>query len=194
MRDIIKLFLVVAIFSAIAGLALAAVRDATADRIELQELTYVRGPAIKSILAGCQNDPLTDRFKIADGKKEISFFIGEFDGKKNVVAFESTGTGFGGDIGIMVGYNLDNDELVGMSVTTSSETAGLGSRAKTDPAFINQFKGMSIKGDFKVKSEGGDIDALSGATVTSRGVCAGIANSIETYKKLKDEILQKIKA
>lgn len=194
MRDIIKLFLIVTFFSVVAGLALATVEDLTADRIELQELTYVRGPAIKMILDGCQNDPLTDRFKITDGEKEISFFVGEFDGKKNVVAFEVTGTGFGGDIGIMVGYNLDNDELVGMGVTTSSETAGLGSRAKTDPSFRNQFKGMSINGAFKVKPDGGDIDALSGATVTSRGVCAGVQNSIEIYKKYKDEILKKIQA
>ena len=93
MRDIIKLFLIVTIFSVIAGLALATVEDLTADRIELQELTYVRGPAIKMILAGCQNDPLSDRFKIQDGENEITFFIGEFNGKKDVVAFEVTGTG-----------------------------------------------------------------------------------------------------
>ena len=192
MRDIIKLFLIVAIFSAVAGGVLAAVQNATADRIELQELTYVRGPAIESILAGCSNDPLIDRFKLTDGDVERTFFIGEFSGKKNVVAFEVTATGSQGDIGVMVGFDLDKDEVIGMGVTTSTETAGLGSRAKTDQTFINQFKGVSINGAVKVKPDGGDIDALSGATITSRGVCAGVSDAIEIYKRLKPEIQKKL--
>lgn len=197
MRDIIKLFLIVTIFSLIAGGVLAAVQSATAERIETQELKYVRGPAIESILAGCTNDPINDikdRFKIMDGEIERSFFVGEFNGKKNVVAFEVTATGSQGDIGVMVGFNLDNDEVVGMRVTTSTETAGLGSRAKTEQTFIDQFNGMSINGAFKVKADGGNIDALSGATITSRGVCAGVSDAIEIYKRLKDEIRNKIQA
>lgn len=194
MRDIIKLFLVVAIFSAVAGGVLAAVQNATADRIELQELTYVRGPAIKSILAGCTNDPLTDRFKLKDGDKERSFFVGKFPGNKEEVAFEVTATGSQGDIGVMVGFDLNKNEVVGMGVTTSTETAGLGSRAKTDKAFIDQFKDLPINGAVKVKADGGTIDALSGATITSRGVCAGVSKAIDIYKRLKDEILKKAKA
>jgi Na+-translocating ferredoxin:NAD+ oxidoreductase subunit G len=193
MREIIKLFIIVTIFSAVSGLALAAVRDFTAARIELQELTYVKGPAIKEIMTGSTNDPITDRFKITDGKKQIDVFTGEFDGKKNTIAFETTGKGFGGNIGIMVAFNVEKDELAGIGITTHSETPGLGSRAKTDPYFRTQFKGMSINKAIKVKPDGGDIDALSGATVTSKGVCAGVNNSIEMYKKLKTEILKNIK-
>ena len=192
MREIVKLFLIVAIFSALAGWALAAVRDITADRIELQELIYVRGPAINRILAGSSIDPLTNRFKIDDNGTERSFFPGELKGKKDVVAFEVTAKGSQGDIGVMVGFNLDKNEVIGMGVTTSTETAGLGSRAKTDASFINQFKGMSIKDEFKVRQDGGGIDALSGATITSRGVCAGVSHAIEIYKRLKDKILQKM--
>ena len=194
MRDIIKLFVVVAIFSAIAGLALAAVQDATKDRIELMELKYVRGPALNKLFKGSENDPLTDRFKIKDGDKDLDVFIGEFNGKKNVVAFETSAMGFDGPIGVMVGYDLDTDELIGMRVTTNTETPGVGSRATSDDAFINQFKGLSIDTGFKVKADGGDIDAMSGATVTSRGVSAAVAGSIEKYKKLKDEIIKKIQA
>jgi electron transport complex protein RnfG len=47
---------------------------------------------------------------------------------------------------------------------------------------------MSVNSRFKVRSDGGDIDAMSGATVTSKGVSAGIADSIEKYKRLKEEI------
>jgi electron transport complex protein RnfG len=194
MRDIVKLFIVVAIFSAVAGGVLASVRNATLDRIELQELKYVRGPALEKLFAGCENDPLSDRFKIKDGKKDLDVFVGEFNGKKNVVAFESSGMGFDGPVGVMVGFNLDTNKLVGMRVTTQTETPGVGSRSATDNTFINQFKGMSINSEFKVKPDGGDIDALSGATITSRGVSAAVAGSIATYKKLKDEIIKKIQA
>ena len=194
MRDIIKLFIVVAIFSAVAGGVLASVRNATLDRIELQELKYVRGPALEKLFAGTENDPLTDRFKIKDGEKDLDVFVGEFNGKKNVVAFESSAMGFDGPVGVMVGFNLDTNKLVGMRVTTQTETPGVGSRSATDNTFINQFKGMSINSEFKVKPDGGDIDALSGATITSRGVSAAVAASIAKYKKLKDEIIKKIQA
>jgi electron transport complex protein RnfG len=190
MREMIKLFVVVTIFSAVSGGLLSTVKSATQERIELQELTYVRGPAINQILAGCSNQPLEDRFKLNDGERDIDFFIGEFDGKRNTVAFEVFGNGFGGSIGVMVAVNIDSDGIVGIGVTTHSESPGIGSRAQTDPSFAAQFKGMSLKDTFKVKADGGDIDALSGATITSRGVCSAIENFVEIYGRLKDEIIK----
>jgi len=192
MREIIKLFIVVALFSGIAGLALAAVQGATEERIEKQVLKYVTGPSIEELFEDSANNPLEDRFKVQDGENELDIFVAEFDGKRNIVAFESSGIGFDGKIGVMVGYNLEKDELVGMRVTTHTETQGIGSRAKTDSAFIDQFEGMSVESGFKVKPDGGDIDALSGATITSRGVSAGVADSIEKYKRLKEEIQKNI--
>jgi electron transport complex protein RnfG len=189
----IKLFLVVAIFSAVAGGLLATVRNATKERIEYQELEFVKGPAIKKILEGCSNNPLNDRFKLTDGDIERDFFIGEFDGKRNTIAFETFGKGYGGDIGVIVAIDLDSDEIVGIGVTTHSETPGLGSRAQTDLSFSEQFRGMSIKEPFKVKVDGGNIDALSGATLTSRGVCSAIMTSSEIYSRMKNEILKKTK-
>jgi electron transport complex protein RnfG len=193
MRNIIKLFLVVTLFSAVSGWALATVRNLTAEKIELQQLTYIKGPALKEIMAGSQNDPITDRFKLPDGKKQIDVFVGEFDSRKTTIAFEAAGKGFGGNIGVMVAFNVEKDELAGIGITTHSETPGLGSRAKTEPSFREQFKGIPVNREIRIKSEGGDIDALSGATVTSKGVCAGVDNSIEIYKRLKDEILKNIK-
>jgi electron transport complex protein RnfG len=192
MREMIKLFVVVAVFGAVAGGVLAAVKGATEEKIEMQQLKFVKGPAIDKILKGSSNVPLDDRFKLKFDEKEIVFFIGEFEGKRNTVAFETIGKGYGGDIGVMVAFNLDNDEIVGMDVTTHSESPGLGSRAKTDPSFSDQFKGMTIDGNFSIKAEGGDIDALSGATVTSRGVAATVKESVDIYKGLKDKILEEI--
>lgn len=194
MRDMIKLFVAVALFSVVAGGLLASVREVTKDRIEIQQLTFVKGPALNQILEGCTNNPLNDRFKLTENGKVIDFFVAEFNGKKNTVAFETYGNGYGGDIGVMVAVNLDTDEIVGIGVTTHSETPGVGARAKTDPTFAAQFKGLSINDPFKVRSDGGQLDAISGATITSRGVCQAVTAASEIYKQLKSEILNNIQA
>jgi electron transport complex protein RnfG len=191
MREMIKLFVVVTLFSALSGGLLATVKNSTQEKIEYQQLKFVKGPTIKNIMAGCSNDPLIDRFKIMDGEKERIFFLGVFKGKPNAVALESFGKGFGGDIGVIIGVNLDTDKIIGMGVTTHSETPGLGSRTKTDPSFSFQFKGISISDPFGVKQDGGQIDAVSGATISSQGVCAAMNASVETYKRLKPAILKK---
>ncbi len=194
MRDIIRMIVVLGVMSAVSGVVLAGVKSGTAAKIEYQQLKFVKGPAIKMILQGCSNDPIVDRFKIQDGEIEQSFYVGVFDGKANAVAYETFGKGFGGDVGIMVGVNIETDQLLGIGVTTHSETPGLGSRAKDDPSFGAQFKGMSINKPFKVKPDGGQVDAVSGATVTSRGVCAGVTDSAGFYKKLKPQIIEQAKA
>jgi electron transport complex protein RnfG len=194
MRDIIRMIVVLGVLAAVSGFLLWGVRTGTAAKIEYQQLKFVKGPAIKKILGGCSNDPLVDRFKIKDGEIERSFYVGVFDGKANSIAYETFGKGFGGDVGIMVGVNIETDELLGIGVTTHSETPGLGSRAKDDPSFGAQFKGMSISEPFKVKTDGGEVDAVSGATITSRGVCAGVTDSSVFYSKLKPQIIEQAKA
>ena len=192
MRDLIKMVLVLAILSLVSGGLLAAIRNGTKDQIENQQLTFVKGPAIKTIFTAAANDPIADRFKLQDGDVERTFFVGKIDGKAQSVAFETYGKGFGGDIGLMVGVNVSDDKMVGAQVTTHSETPGLGSKAKDDPKFSGQFKGMELKGDFKVKNDGGQVDAISGATVSSRGVSGALTEASTVYARLKTQIAQKL--
>jgi electron transport complex protein RnfG len=193
MRELIKMVVVLTVLSAFSGGLLASLRNGTQERIEYQQLKFVKGPAILNIFKGASNNPIVDRFKLKDGDIERSFFVGKFDGKTDTVAFESSGKGFGGDIGLMVGVNLNTDKILGVGVTTMSETPGVGSRAKTDPDFVAQFKGRPLEQTFKVKADGGQVDALSGATVTSRGVSAGLTEAGLIYKRLKPELEKKLK-
>jgi len=194
MREMIKMIVVLTVLSTFSGGLLAALRDGTKDRIEYQQLKFVKGPAIKAILEGSSNDPIVDRFKITDEDGvERSFFIGVFNGEPDAVAFESSGKGFGGDIGLMVGVDTRDDKLLGVGVTTHSETPGVGARAKTDPDFVAQFKGMSLIDTFKVKADGGQVDALTGATVTSRGVSMALTDAGKIYQRLKPKIEAKLK-
>ncbi len=194
MREMLKLFLTIVVFSAVAGGLLATVRSATKDRIEFQQLVFVKGPTIRQIMKGSSNDPVEDSFKLRDGGTERTFFKGKFDGKFKTVALEAHAAGFGGEIGVMAAINIDTGRIVGVGVTTHSETPGIGSRAKTDPSFTRQFEGMPVDESFDVKADGGAIDAISGATVTSRGVCAAVSKICDTYARLKDKILPEMKS
>jgi electron transport complex protein RnfG len=194
MREMIQMVVVLTVLSFVSGGLLAYIRDGTAEKIEYQQLKFVKGPAIREILQGSSNDPIVDRFKIADGDVERSFFVGVFDGKADTVTFEDSGKGFGGNIGVMIGVNLTDDKIVGVGVTTHSETPGVGARAKTEPTFTAQFKGMTLTDDFKVKADGGQVDALSGATVTSRGVCAALSDAAKVYQRMKPQLAEKAKA
>ncbi len=192
MNDMIKMVVVLTVLSSVAGGVLAAVNKGTASQIEAQQLTFVKGPAIKAILAGSSIDPIVNRFKIADGETEQSFFVGKFDGKANTVAFEGFGKGFGGDIGVMVGVNIEDDKLVGAAVTVHTETPGLGAKAKDDPGLVSQFKGLSVTDPVGVTKDGGQITAISGATITSRAVCDAVVQAMNSYQKMKPQIQEEI--
>ena len=195
MGEMIKMVVVLLVLSVLSGYSLAALNDYTKSTIEDQEMNFVKGPAIKKIFETAGNDPVTDRFKITDGGIERSFFTGEIDGKADYVAFESVaGIGFGGAIGVMVGVNVIDDQIHGVGVTTHEETAGIGSKAKDDPTFVSQFKGQSIHTTFEVKADGGKVDAISGATVTSRGVTAGLTDASDIYNRLKPKIIEKLRS
>jgi electron transport complex protein RnfG len=92
----------------------------------------------------------------------------------------------------MVGVNVNEDKLIGLGVTSHNETPGLGARAKTDASFAEQFKGLPA-GEIKVTKDGGKINALSGATITSRAVCVGATEAANVYQRLKPQIEEKLK-
>ncbi len=194
MRDMIKMVVVLTVLAAFSGGLLAAIRDNTKDKIELQQLTFVKGPAIKDIFKEATNDPISDRFKIQDGNVERNFFVGMIDGKPKGVALESFGKGYGGDVGLMVGIDMDSDTIIGAGVTTHAETPGMGAKAKEDPSFVNQLKGVSVKEPIKVTADGGSINAMSGATITSRAVTAAATDVGDIYTRLKPQIEEKIQA
>jgi Na+-translocating ferredoxin:NAD+ oxidoreductase subunit G len=194
MKEMISMVVVLTLLSVFSGGSLAWLRDITKDRIEKQQLKFVKGPAVMAVLPNVSNDPIESYFKLNAGTKdERTIFVGVADGKPKLVAFESTGKGFGGDIGLMVGVDLETDKVVGVGITTHAETPGLGARAKTDPKFTDQFKDKAMTETFKVKSDGGQIDALSGATITSRGVANGVSQAGELYQTLKPQILEGLK-
>ena len=86
-----------------------------------------------------------------------------------------SGEGYGGDIVLMVGFKKDKKTVISYKVLQASETPGLGMKLKT-PEFAGQFSGKDGSA-LKVKKDGGDIEAITSATITSRAVCKAIADA-----------------
>jgi electron transport complex protein RnfG len=193
MREMINMIVVLTVLTAFSGGLLAVVQSGTALRIENQVLKFQKAPAIQAIFPEVTNDPLAERFTIKTETLELQIFPGKLADGSKAVAFETKGTGFGGPVGLMLGINLDTDEIIDVRVTTHSETPGIGSRAKDDLSFVSQFSGMGMDTNFAVKGDGGSIDAMSGATVTSKGVSVAAVQAKKIYQELKPEIIKQMK-
>lgn len=194
MREMIKMLVVLTVLSTFSGGLLAAINNVTKEKIQIQILEFVKGPAVRKIFEGITNDPIADRFNLKDGETQRSFFVGVFEGEPSAVALEAFGKGgYGGDVGLMVGIDVNEDKLIGVGVTTHSETPGMGARAESDPSFVAQFKGLPVKDPIKVTQDGGTVNAISGATLTSRAVCLAASDAGKLYLQLKPQIVEKMK-
>lgn len=94
---------------------------------------------------------------------------------------EVTPSGFGGVIDMMVGVD-SSGSVSGVSIVSMSETSGLGNNA-SKPEFRAQYVGRDD--NMAVTKDGGDIDALTGATVTSRAVTLGVNTALAAAEYLR---------
>ena len=93
-------------------------------------------------------------------------------------------SGFGGPLSMMVG--IREDGCVHNTVVLShNETPGLGAKCQTDTKFIDQFKGFdpSVK-KLAVKKDGGDVDAITASTITSRAYTFAVATAEKVYSAI----------
>jgi len=189
MMEIVRMVVVLSVITGLAGFVLSGLKVWTSPIIEEQVLTNVQGPALKQLFLQSTNDPIADRKTMpkpgSDGET-IIVFPAIKDGKLQAVAIEAAGKGYGGDVNVIVGFEVAADKLLGISVTTHKETPGLGSRIQ-DPAFTKQFKGKD-PAKAVLKKDGGDIDSISGATFSSIGTADAVKQAAGWYAALKDTI------
>ncbi len=186
MKEMIKMVLVLSLICGLSGLTLATIREATSVRIEEQVLTYVQGPAIEQIFSDYDNNPVKDRKTFETPAGPVTVFPALKDGKLTGVAFETFGKGYGGNIGIMVGFVTDGSILEGIGVTTMKETPGLGARI-VESDFRDQFKEHTTD-SIALKKQGGDIAAISGATISSTGTVTAVNEAVQVFNKIKDKL------
>ena len=72
------------------------------------------------------------------------------------------------------------------TVLSHSETPGLGAKCTSDERFISQFQGFDPAAKtLAVRKDGGDLDAITASTITSRAYALAVANAVEVYRQLK---------
>lgn len=99
---------------------------------------------------------------------------------------EVTTNGFGGAINMVVGVDL-NGEVTGVSVTKQTETANVGSKVVGDQAVLDRFIGMShAGGEITVNAGANRFDGITGATVSSKAVTAGVNSALAAVGALAE--------
>ena len=170
-------------FSVVAGAILGWVNEVTAEPIA-QANAKTLSDAIAVVVPGFDNNPAEAPETIdVDG---VSYKIykatkgGEFIG----AAVESVSMGFGGELKVLVGFDVEGN-IIDYSLLSHAETPGLGSKA------ADWFK-KGAKGDITgknpgnapltVSKDGGEIDAITASTITSRAFLTAVNNAYGAYK------------
>ena len=171
---VLRLALTLLAITAVVAAALAGVNSIT--KPEIEKLTAQKTQAaIEAVLPG--------------GGEVVEFpataLVSKVYASETGYAVEVTPGGFDNTITMMVGVDKEGNVL-GIDIISHTETAGLGAVADAaTPAgvsFREQFAGKA--GSVSVTKDGGEIEAITGATITSRAVCAGVNAALEVVGKM----------
>ena len=196
MNKILKNTLIVTAITLIAGLGLGLVHEIT-----LNPIAQAQEKAKKEAWQAVFPDAKLDEFKETDvdqkAAKQAISDLGVNATIDEVCTVGDTGyvitttdkDGYGGDIQVSVGIQSDGT-VSGYSVLSISETAGLGMKAKDDPSWGKQFAGKKVESFSVVKDGSGSgddakIDAISGATITSKAVTGAMNSCLAYFQSLE---------
>lgn len=178
--------MVVVLFSItlVAAVSLAYVYKITKEPIAQTALDKKLN-AIANVVDEFDNNPNDEMYKVMsyDNADSLEFYPAKKDGKLIGYAIKTfTMKGFSGLIELMVGFKSDNS-INSIAVLWHAETPGLGTKMKDDK-FKNQFKNKHPK-DFniKVRQDGGEIDAITAATISSRAFSDAVDRAFKTLEK-----------
>lgn len=137
---------------------------------------------IRQIAPEFDNDPIAEQYTVESFENIILYPL-KLNGELKGTAVKTfTTKGYSGNIWLMVGFNAEG-QIHDIAVLEHLETPGLGSNME-QPAFKDQFKGKSPE-TFKlaVTQDGGNIDAMTGATITSKAFCDAVEKAYGAYKQ-----------
>jgi len=185
-----RLVITLTLICVVAAVLLSYVHDLTLKPIATQKrLEKIR--ALKKVLPVYDNHPDKDTVKIQlKNSRFVEVNLAKKGGKIIAVAFRMVShKGYGGDIALLMGVDM-RGVVTGVEILSMHETPGLGARILEEP-FKRQFKGKSLSTTkWAVKKDGGDIDQITGATISPRAVTEAIHRGLEIFSK---NISKKIK-
>ncbi len=161
----LKLLLICAIIAGVVAFVYNLTKDKYAEN-----QAAVKAEAIGAIFD--LESPKTEQIK---GYDNVYVVYNEKDELQGFCVEVVEGSGYGGDITMMVGYDADL-KVCGVEIISHAETPGLGSNIESD-SFRKQFYGMSGKIDYS------NVDGISGATYSSKAVTAGINKATSALMK-----------
>ncbi len=156
---------------------LAAVYAVTKEPIEVANQAKTNN-AIAQVVPEFEGDPVPGTIEV--GGKEYSYYAVSKAGQPVGYAITSSSTGYGGALVLMVGMTADR-VVYNTTVLSQSETPGLGAKC-VEPDFADQFKSFNpAEKKLSVKKDGGDIDAITASTITSRAYAKAVETAIAVY-------------
>ena len=169
-KDIIKLSIFLAVACALAAGILSVTYVATEGRIQQQKTAELNLALSNECIPGaCSIERKKDYFIGLDKKR-----------RKLGYAFRVYPKGYGGTIDMVVGIDLKG-RVAGIKIISMNETPGLGMKA-SESSFLRQFTGKTFKSPLKAKK---DVDAITGATITSQAVSDGVKLALTKYRSLR---------
>lgn len=176
-----RLILTLAIAGLISGIAIIGIYESTLPTItankarELREAVFKVLPGVSQMQALVYRNGELVAVDVPD--KDEPVIYGGYDDKRDFVgyAMPAAGPGFQDTIAILYGYKPAEKLVVGMEVLDSRETPGLGDKIYKDPVWVAGFSALSVEPEiFAVKkgtkSQPNEIDAITGATISSKAV------------------------
>ena len=187
-----NMVLTLASITLIASTLLGGVYALTKSSIDAAKVAKIND-AISKVVPQFDNDPSSEKFvKEFDGKSYIVYPAKSGETLVGYAVESFTTGGFGGRITLMVGFNIDGT-IYNTAVLSHAETPGLGDKMVEGKSnFSIQFQGKNPE-DFKllVKKDGGDVDAITASTITSRAFCDAVTAAWEVYKLCNVENIKK---
>jgi len=173
---VLCLFLTCLVCSAL----LAGVYAVTKEPIEKTNAELLK-KSIGAVLP--EGGEISDAKTVDVGGQSSEYYECTQNGEVVAYAVKSTTVGFGGPLTIMVGVRPDGS-IVNTSVFSHSETPGLGAKCTSDQKFMAQWKDFPSEKILKVKKDGGDVDAITASTITSRAYASAVQNAKDAALKL----------
>ncbi len=171
------------LISLVAAACLGFVYEFTKKPIELSNLNK-KLEAIKQVVPEFTNNPNSEMYKLPTGEGDsLEIYPAKKDSTLIGYAVNTyTKKGFSGNISLMVGFKPDGS-IFNISVLEQKETPGLGTKM-TEPKFKDQFYGKNPSlFRLKVKKDGGQVDAITAATISSRAFCDAVQRAYNTLQK-----------
>jgi Na+-translocating ferredoxin:NAD+ oxidoreductase subunit G len=188
MKERINMIVVLTLFGLASGLVLAWTDSATRAPIREARRMETLG-ALQTVLPACDNDVVADARTFENSGRVWTNYVARLTGAYAGAAFESETDGYGGPIRLMVGVRADGSVNGIEILLADKETPGLGSKIR-EPAFRKQFMGRGAA-DTKwceVKKDGGELDAITGATISSRAVAKAVKAGLDAHARHMDEV------